>query len=128
MSESQKAAICCCLFLFGCFAGRMGSTRDLLADRCGDAAHDCAVCLFTGNNRDDCRECRSYDDFCKDRKDRAEAQERDQAVQSLGLKTWPKTKDEETTPKTQTKTEPQTETKTEPQTETETENEETERE
>lgn len=105
-------ALCCLVFL-GCFVGPMGSTRDKLADRCGDAAHDCAVCLFTGNTRDDCRECKSYDDFCKDRKEEAEAQEKDQAVQSLGLKSWPKTngaKDEERKPQTETKAEPQTET------------------
>ena len=99
----------CCLVFVGCFAGPFGSTRDKLADRCGDAAHDCAVCVFTGTPREECRICATYDDFCKDR---AEAQEKDQVVQSLGLKSWPKTKDEET------KAESQTETKAEPQTET----------
>ena len=107
----------CCLVFVGCFAGPFGSTRDKLADRCGDAAHDCAVCVFTGTPREECRICATYDDFCKDR---AEAQEKDQVVQSLGLKSWPKTKDEETKAESQTETkaESQTETKAEPQTET----------
>jgi len=86
------------IVLVGCVSGRLGGTRDQLGDRCADASHDCAVCVFTGTPRDECRICNTYDDFCKDRKEQAEAKAKDEAIQQLGLKSWPTHKDEDTEP------------------------------
>lgn len=57
-------ALCLCLGMASCEVPNQRRVDPLL-DKCSDLAHNCAVCTTT--KEDSCPECKTYDDFCKNR-------------------------------------------------------------